>query len=119
MRTSSQFASSKKDKLKDEGAAHYKGADGVVVVVDPTRDWTFSFARDLVEQMPEGMEVLVVANYRDKMESWLSSRETMQKFVAGCGDHVHYCETCLRLPECSCICPQGLNPKPSIPNPRP
>jgi len=49
--------------------------------------------------MPEGMEVLVVANYRDKMESWLSSRETMQKFVAGCGDHVHYCETCLRLPE--------------------
>ncbi len=99
MRTSSQFASSKKDKLQDEGAAHYKGADGVVVVVDPTRDWTFSFARDLVEQMPEGMEVLVVANYRDKMESWLSSRETMQKFVAGCGDHVHYCETCLRLPE--------------------
>jgi len=29
------------------------------------------------------------------MESWVSSRESMQKFVAGCGEHVHYSETCL------------------------
>ena len=86
----------KRDRVKDLGAAHYKESNGVIVMVDPTKEWTFSFARDIIEQVPAGLEVLMVANFRDRMDSWVSSRDVMQKFVAGCGEHVHYCETCLQ-----------------------
>jgi len=35
-----------------------------IVVVDPTKEWTFSFAKDIIENAPKGAEVLLIANHR-------------------------------------------------------
>jgi len=35
-----------------------------IVVVDPTKEWTFSFAKDIIENAPKGAEILLVANHR-------------------------------------------------------
>ncbi len=43
-------------------AKHYEGCQGVIVMVDPGKEWTFSHAKDILEHVPAGLEVLLIVN---------------------------------------------------------
>ena len=81
-------------KLKEE-AKLYEGCQGVIIMVNPTKEWTFSYAKDQLRDLPSNLEVLIVGNYRDDFGQWVTQPLAMQQAIAGIGSHAHYCETCL------------------------
>jgi GTPase SAR1 family protein len=81
-------------KLKEE-AKLYEGCQGVIIMVNPTKEWTFSYAKDQLRDLPSNLEVLIVGNYRDDIGQWVTQPLAMQQAIAGVGNHAHYCETCL------------------------
>eukprot|EP00288_Rhodomonas_lens_P008440 CAMPEP_0177717526 /NCGR_PEP_ID=MMETSP0484_2-20121128/15091_1 /TAXON_ID=354590 /ORGANISM="Rhodomonas lens, Strain RHODO" /LENGTH=292 /DNA_ID=CAMNT_0019229631 /DNA_START=169 /DNA_END=1044 /DNA_ORIENTATION=+ len=89
-----RFSRSKKT-LQDAMAKHYEGCQGVIVMVDPGKEWTFSHAKDILECIPENLEILLIANFKDQEQSWVTPRDAMLAHVAGTGRHVHFCECCL------------------------
>ena len=46
----------------DAMAKHYDGCQGVIVMVDPGKEWTFSHAKDVLEHIPSHLEVLLIVS---------------------------------------------------------
>jgi hypothetical protein len=45
---------------ENEDSKVYENCNGVVVMVNPAKEWTFSYAKDILEGIPETIEVLVL-----------------------------------------------------------
>jgi hypothetical protein len=60
----------------------YDGCQGVIIMVNPTKEWTFAYAKDLIPTLPSGLEIIVVGNFRDCMEQWSTQRLAMQQVCA-------------------------------------
>eukprot|EP01114_Cavostelium_apophysatum_P011566 TRINITY_DN2588_c0_g1_i3.p1 TRINITY_DN2588_c0_g1~~TRINITY_DN2588_c0_g1_i3.p1 ORF type:complete len:826 (-),score=292.03 TRINITY_DN2588_c0_g1_i3:742-3219(-) len=55
-------------KLDAQTVDVYKGAHAVIFMIDPTKKWTYEYAQREIENVPQGMDVLLVSNYRDMGE---------------------------------------------------
>jgi len=85
------------EKRMKEDAKLYEGCEGVIVMVNPAKEWTFSYAKDCLPGIPSGLEVLVVANFRDMAEQWVTQRLAMQQVIASQGSNLQTCTACLPL----------------------
>lgn len=79
----------------------YKGAHGVLMVMDITKPWTFKYLERELPKVPAHIPVLVLANHRDMEEHRLIPSEEVIAFI----EHmerpdrcppVHYAETSMK-----------------------
>lgn len=48
-------------------------------MVNPTKEWTFSYVKDVIPSVPKHLEILVVGNMRDLADQWVTQRLAMQQ----------------------------------------
>ena len=73
----------------------YKNADAVVIMVDPTRKWTFEYAQETLQNIPDGLGVLILINFRDLDNRRVVSRKKIEQFMRKQGEHVRSTECSL------------------------
>eukprot|EP00002_Diphylleia_rotans_P004080 TRINITY_DN12937_c0_g1_i1.p1 TRINITY_DN12937_c0_g1~~TRINITY_DN12937_c0_g1_i1.p1 ORF type:complete len:1015 (-),score=348.11 TRINITY_DN12937_c0_g1_i1:166-3210(-) len=71
----------------------YKGCHAVLMVVDPTKKWTFEYAQEHIPLIPEDIEVAIIANSRDLYTRWAVSSEEMRTYVDSLERRIHFFET--------------------------
>lgn len=59
----------------------YKAANGVIMVFDPTKAWTFDYVKRELPKVPSGMPVLVLANRRDMGHHRVVTEEQVKGFI--------------------------------------
>ena len=59
----------------------YKAANGVIMVFDPTKAWTFDYVKRELPKVPSGMPVLVLANRRDMGHHRVVTEEQVRGFI--------------------------------------
>lgn len=53
----------------------YKSASCLFLLYDPHKKWSFDYVKqELTEKVPKGMDVLVVANFKDDLENVVVSK---------------------------------------------
>ena len=73
----------------------YKKCQAVLIMIDPTRPWTFEYAQAEVRRVPEGVQTLLMANFRDLESRRRVSEVDIENFLRKCGDNVNYIECCM------------------------
>ncbi len=69
----------------------YRGAHAVIMLVDPTKKWTFEYAQRELARMPRTVSVLLLANFRDLGDKWQVSAGEMKELARGCGAEYAEC----------------------------
>ncbi len=59
----------------------YKGANGVVFMVDITKQWTWGYVERELPNVPNHIPVLVLASFRDISEHRTVAEDTMRYFI--------------------------------------
>lgn len=59
----------------------YKGTHGVIIMIDPTKKWTFEYAQREIEKVPKDVYVLLLVNYRDMGEYRVVSDNEIREWV--------------------------------------
>jgi len=73
----------------------YKGCHAVLVVFDPTRKWTFDYAKAELEKVPKTCQVLLMANFRDLNNRRQVSENEIENHLRACESNVNYIECCM------------------------
>lgn len=50
------------EKLDSTTVDVYKGAHALIVMMDPTKKWTYDFARKEIENAPQGIDIMLVVS---------------------------------------------------------
>ena len=81
----------------------YKGANGVIMVFDPTKAWTFDYVKRELPKVPSHIPVLVLANRRDMGHHRVITEDQVKTFIDDIGqtsgkgtNHVRYSEASMR-----------------------
>lgn len=79
----------------------YKGAHGVLMIMDITKPWTFKYVERELPKVPPHIPVLVLANHRDMEEHRLVQTEEAVAFIENLerpdrSPPVHYAETSMK-----------------------
>ena len=64
----------------------YKGTQGVIVMMDPTKKWTFEYAKKEIENIPTDIDVLLLVNYRDMGDYRVISEQDISQFASFVND---------------------------------
>lgn len=59
----------------------YKGANAVIMLVDPTRHQTWQYAQKQLEKVPKNMDVLLLISFRDLYSRRVVSEEDVEQFM--------------------------------------
>ncbi|CAL8097429.1 unnamed protein product [Calicophoron daubneyi] len=59
----------------------YKGAHGVILVMDMTKSWTFNYVRRELPRVPAELPVLILANHRDMGHHRTVSEDQVRAFI--------------------------------------
>ncbi|XP_068220229.1 rab-like protein 6 isoform X2 [Palaemon carinicauda] len=79
----------------------YKGTNGVIMMLDMTKNWTFEYVRREVQNVPTHIPVLVLANHRDMGHHRVVSEDDVRFFIEslerpeGAAD-IRYAESSMR-----------------------
>ncbi|XP_069970964.1 rab-like protein 6 isoform X1 [Penaeus vannamei] len=79
----------------------YKGTNGVILMLDMTKNWTFDYVRREIENVPSHIPILVLANHRDMGHHRVVSEDDVKFFIEslerpeGAAD-VRYTESSMR-----------------------
>ena len=57
----------------------WKGTNAAILMMDPVKKWTYEYAVATIEKVPEGIDLLLVANFRDTFQYWNVSMEEIRK----------------------------------------
>lgn len=63
----------------------YKGANGVIMVFDPTKAWTFDYVKRELPKVPSHMPILVLANRRDMGHHRVVTEDQVKAFIEDFG----------------------------------
>ena len=61
----------------------YKGTNGVILIMDMTKQWTFEYVQREMEKMPKNIPVLILANHRDMGHHRVVSEDQVRGFIEG------------------------------------
>ncbi|XP_076045318.1 rab-like protein 6 [Oratosquilla oratoria] len=61
----------------------YKGTNGVIIMLDITKNWTFDYVRKEMENVPYHIPVLILANHRDMGHHRVVSEDDIKFFLEG------------------------------------
>ncbi|XP_064113628.1 rab-like protein 6 [Macrobrachium nipponense] len=79
----------------------YKGTNGVIMMLDMTKNWTFEYVRREVQNVPTHIPVLVLANHRDMGHHRVVTEDDVRFFIEslerpeGAAD-IRYAESSMR-----------------------
>eukprot|EP01120_Amphizonella_sp_Union-15-10_P007191 TRINITY_DN2401_c0_g1_i2.p1 TRINITY_DN2401_c0_g1~~TRINITY_DN2401_c0_g1_i2.p1 ORF type:complete len:749 (-),score=191.47 TRINITY_DN2401_c0_g1_i2:14-2224(-) len=73
-----------------------KGAQAVVMVLDPIKRWTWDYVVREVPLIPKNIMVLILANYRDVAQHRAVPDTEIEAFAKQCGSHVKYLEASMK-----------------------
>ncbi|XP_042881823.1 rab-like protein 6 [Penaeus japonicus] len=79
----------------------YKGTNGVILMLDMTKNWTFDYVRREIENVPSHIPILVLANHRDMGHHRVVTEDDVKFFIEslerpeGAAD-VRYTESSMR-----------------------
>ncbi|XP_073990564.1 rab-like protein 6 isoform X2 [Rhodnius prolixus] len=59
----------------------YKGTNGVILVMDVTKNWTFDYVQKEMERIPEQIPVVVVGNHCDMSHHRTVNQDTVTYFI--------------------------------------
>ncbi|XP_054156549.1 rab-like protein 6 [Oppia nitens] len=59
----------------------YKGTNGVILVMDMTKQWTFEYIQKELDRIPKQIPVLVLANHRDMGHHRCVSEDQVRSFI--------------------------------------
>uniref|UniRef100_A0A224XNA6 Putative gtpase rab1/ypt1 small g protein n=1 Tax=Panstrongylus lignarius TaxID=156445 RepID=A0A224XNA6_9HEMI len=59
----------------------YKGTNGVILVMDVTKNWTFDYVQKEMERIPEHIPVVVVGNHCDMSHHRTVNQDTVTYFI--------------------------------------
>ena len=81
----------------------YKGTNGVILVMDMTKQWTFDYIQRELNKVPKNIPVLVLSNHRDMGHHRVVSEDQVRGFIEGllaedetCGRQIRYSESSMR-----------------------
>jgi hypothetical protein len=66
----------------------YKNTNGVILMMDMTKQWTFDYVQRELEKMPKNIPVLVLANHRDMGHHRAVTEDQVKGFIEGCVESV-------------------------------
>jgi hypothetical protein len=61
----------------------YKGTHGVVLVLDVTKNWTWTYVQKEIPRIPSSIPVLILSNFRDMGEHRVVQSEEVLEFIEG------------------------------------
>lgn len=79
----------------------YKGTNGVIIMLDMTKQWTFDYVQREIVKIPQHIPVLVLANHRDMGHHRVVTEDQVRTFIEnldrpeGSGQ-IRYSETSMR-----------------------
>ncbi|CAG2102380.1 unnamed protein product [Medioppia subpectinata] len=83
----------------------YKNTNGVILMMDMTKQWTFDYVQRELAKMPKNIPVLVLANHRDMGHHRVVSEDQVKGFIESIveanGGDVGDCERQIRYSESS------------------
>jgi hypothetical protein len=59
----------------------YKGTNGVIIMLDMTKQWTFDYVQREIVKVPQNIPVLVLANHRDMGHHRVVSEDQVKTFI--------------------------------------
>lgn len=70
----------------------------VLFLIDPSREWTFSYVKSQLPSIPPHIDVLLLLNFRDLPDSERTAVTctTVEQYMRGVGDRVRYVECSMR-----------------------
>jgi GTPase SAR1 family protein len=78
----------------------YKNTNGVILVFDMTKAWTFEYVQRELPNIPANIPVIVLANHRDMGHHRAVTEDQVQAFIESMGrsgsGHVRYAESSMR-----------------------
>ena len=76
----------------------YNNVHAVLFLIDPSRDWTFSYVKSQLPAIPAHIDVLLLLNFRDLPDSERGAVTctTVEQYMRGVGDRVRYVECSMR-----------------------
>ena len=81
----------------------YKGTNGVILMMDMTKQWTFEYVQRELNKVPKNIPVLVLANHRDMGHHRVVSEDQVRGFIEGLleedesvGRQIRYSESSMR-----------------------
>jgi hypothetical protein len=75
----------------------YQGASAVILLIDPTREWTLEYAKRELKNIASPIDILLLCNFRDSpaVQRVVSERE-IQHFLRSQPENVRYLECSLK-----------------------
>ena len=76
----------------------YHNVHAVLFLIDPSREWTFSYVKSQLPSVPSHIDVLLLLNFRDLPDSERGAVTctTVEQYMRGVGDRVRYVECSMR-----------------------
>eukprot|EP00471_Norrisiella_sphaerica_P006117 CAMPEP_0184488802 /NCGR_PEP_ID=MMETSP0113_2-20130426/13492_1 /TAXON_ID=91329 /ORGANISM="Norrisiella sphaerica, Strain BC52" /LENGTH=664 /DNA_ID=CAMNT_0026871839 /DNA_START=96 /DNA_END=2090 /DNA_ORIENTATION=+ len=73
----------------------YKKCNAILMMMDPTRRWTFDYVREEMKKVPSSCQVLIMANFRDLHSRRQVSENEIENFLRSCDGNTNYIECCM------------------------
>jgi len=73
----------------------YKKSNAVLMIMDPTRKWTFEYVQNEIKKVPTGCQVLLMSNFRDLHSRRQVAEIDIENFLRECDANVNYIECCM------------------------
>eukprot|EP00466_Bigelowiella_natans_P000666 jgi/Bigna1/66577/fgenesh1_pg.1_\ len=73
----------------------YKGCHAILMLMDPTRKWTFDYVKEELKKTPQGCQILLMANFRDLHTRREVTEVQIENFLRSCEGNVNYIECCM------------------------
>lgn len=79
----------------------YKGTNGVIMVFDMTKQWTFDYIQREITNVPVQIPILILSNHRDMGHHRVISEDQVKTFIEGLGrsgspGQIRYAEASMR-----------------------
>ena len=74
----------------------YKNTNVVIMIIDPTRKKTFDYAKKEIQNIPKGIDILLLINFRDLINKWVINESDIEQYLRTCDSRVKTIESSLK-----------------------